>query len=449
MRKQPEVTPPEVITLRQLDTIEQIRKYKLITPLYGGGVIPGEVDPLTPIRGSEIRGHLRFWWRATHGGQFGDDLKAMREKEGEIWGKAHQGEEDGEKENKREKNEKESSTFKQTVQIEVAISSLGESKKPFNIGKSQKGNLVPRPEGVPEYAVFPLRPSNDDLRQKEQRQIEEEMKRVQHNIQFTLKITFSQAHEADIQAALWAWETFGGIGARTRRGFGALQLLEVGDKKNENLPPSNRRADVREWLNNNLQAFVVPGTWPKDVPHLEQALSFEVAHPGMDVFSSWNKLIIQYVSFRQCRTNGRTGRSNWPEAEAIRDKTGRRYYRKLQHPQKFPRAAFGLPIVFHFKDADKGDPKDTTLQGASKESERLASPLILRPLVCKGELAIGLAIILKGCRIPPLTLKEVEEPVQAQLSKRDLAQLSELNSLKLKGETDVLQAFLNDLGGNR
>ena len=38
-----------------------------ITPVFGGGVhIDGATkppDPLTPIRGSAVRGQLRFWWR--------------------------------------------------------------------------------------------------------------------------------------------------------------------------------------------------------------------------------------------------------------------------------------------------------------------------------------------------------------------------------------------------
>lgn len=37
---------------------------------------------------------------------------------------------------------------------------------------------------------------------------------------------------------------------------------------------------------------------------------------------------------------------------------------------KFPRAHFGLPIIFHFKD--RGDPPDTTLR--LKEADRRASP---------------------------------------------------------------------------
>ncbi len=445
MRKRPTIEPPENLTHRELDLIEQIREYRLITPLYGGGVTPGEADPVTVVRATEIRGHLRFWWRATRGGQFGNDPKAMKIKEDEIWGKAHTKEKKGNIEKEQEQNE--GDTCRQTVQIEVTLTHRGESKKSFYLQRNPKGNLVPKGNDIPDYAAFPLRPPQEDLRRKTQKQIEEEIKSVRHYVQFTLKITFSRTHSDDVQAALWAWETFGGIGARTRRGFGALRLLTVNSKKNDDLPSSNQRADVRRWVNEHLEKFVVAGTWPNDVPHLEQKLFFELAYPATNTFYPWRQLIAQYTNFRQSRTKGRTGRSNWPEAEAIRELTGKRQYQSLNHPQKFPRAAFGLPILFHFKD--EGDPKDTTLQGANKEHERLASPLILRPLACNGEQAIGLAVILKGSRIPPLILKEENEPVDARLNKADLARLPQLNNDKLKGETDVLRAFLHDLGGNR
>jgi CRISPR-associated protein Cmr1 len=435
--------PPATITSQKPDIIEQTREYKLITPLYGGGASPNEADPITIVRATEIRGHLRFWWRATRGGLADESLEKLKAMEDAIWGKAYTKEKQVEEQES--KQQKEGQSFKQAIQIEVVMrdSGRGEAKKPYSIEEDGNKRKL-RAAGVPDYAVFPLRPLNEDLRKKSRKQLEEEMKELRHGVYFTLKITFPKIHRDDINAALWAWETFGGIGARTRRGFGALQLLKVDGKENTNLPPSNHQNDVRRWLIDNLRQFVVPGTWPEHVPHLEQTMRFQITNPEANVFPSWNKLIGRYVSFRQSRTKGRTGRSNWPEAEAIRNITDRRYYEDLHHPQKFPRSAFGLPIIFHFKDEQKGDPEDTTLQGAEKDHERLASPLILRPLACKGGLAVGLAAILKGSHMPPLILKEVEKPVEAQLSKEDLTMLPNLN---FNNQTDVLQAFMDSLGG--
>lgn len=462
MRKLPESEPPtqlDMLTHEQLGLIVQTREYQVITPIFGGGVVPGEIDPLTQVRGSEIRGHLRFWWRATRGGNpaFEGDLKKMKLAEDAIWGKASSKEEESDLE--QGDGDTKSAPIR-SVQIDVTVNNRGEGRRPFIIQKSSNGKNVPRPAGVPGYVVFPLLPTNDDLRQKTKEQIEKEMKCVQRNVRFMLKITYHQEYHDDIQAALWAWENFGGIGARTRRGFGALRLLKINGEQIAQGPVSNQPEDIKAWLNKQAKLFVVVGVWPKGVPHLEQTLSCEFSQSGRDVLFCWDSLAKSYASFRQSRTEGNTGRSNWPEAEAIRMETGRRAqafdkrtgrmrnkYHPLGHPEKFPRAAFGLPIIFHFKD--NGDPPDTTLQGKEPGNERLASPLILRPLVFGNGITVGLAALLKGSVLPPLVLKEANKSVNAQLNESDLTKLDQLNREKLKNETDVLQAFLNSLGGKR
>src|SRR5260370_9973451 len=87
MRKQPTTPPPQVTPKRDETIITQVREYELITPLFGGGVTPNEADPVTPIRGTEIRGHLRFWWRACRGGnaEFNGALPKMKKAERELW----------------------------------------------------------------------------------------------------------------------------------------------------------------------------------------------------------------------------------------------------------------------------------------------------------------------------------------------------------------------------
>ena len=56
----------------------------LITPMFGGGVRPGEVDCDMPIRASALRGQLRFWWRLLNGaGRKPTDLFIA---ESALWG---------------------------------------------------------------------------------------------------------------------------------------------------------------------------------------------------------------------------------------------------------------------------------------------------------------------------------------------------------------------------
>src|SRR5947199_255505 len=77
-----------------------------------------------------------------------------------------------------------------------------------------------------------------------------------------------------------------------------------------------------------------------------------------------------------------SGRSDWPEPDAIRRLTTKNAkFRLPEHPveKKFPRAVFGLPIGFKFKDEDKQDPPETFLEGREKNGNaeaisRLASP---------------------------------------------------------------------------
>jgi CRISPR-associated protein Cmr1 len=57
---------------------------KVITPMFGGGCLAGAVDESMPVRGTEVRGNLQFWWRATCGAQY--SLEEMLQHHQEIWG---------------------------------------------------------------------------------------------------------------------------------------------------------------------------------------------------------------------------------------------------------------------------------------------------------------------------------------------------------------------------
>jgi len=427
-----------VIGSQMVPLVTQIRSYELITPLFGGGVEPGETDPVTVIRGPEIRGQLRFWWRACRGGRFNGDLAAMKEAEDELWGAAST----------------ERKPMPSQVEIMISIEQSGESKHPFEVvaglvdgRKDQPKPKVKANEIVaPAYAAFPLQPSEKEMRAGG---IGMQTKTVRTKVCFTLKITYPEKRREEVEAALWAWETFGGIGARTRRGFGASKLVSVDGKP---VTPS-RANEVEAKIRKGLQKHVVSGTWPASVPHLSLNPRMKVTGRRSDPIAAWEYLVKCLRDFRQSRYPGASprqpGRSQWPEPDEIRRLTDRRcdrHARSLSTVRKFPRAAFGLPIVFHFKDEKIGDPYDTILQG--RDYERLASPLILRPLAC-ADGAVGLAVVLEGTGVTvlpdSLILRKKEEvdiswPVEAAIEAQEAQELSPLN-----GIPDVLQAFLKKL----
>lgn len=423
---------------RKDDRVRQVRRYKLITPLFGGGVEPNQADPITIVRGTAVRGHLRFWWRATRGGQSNGSLKEMRHREEEIWGSAAAKDKPG--------------PSKVSIQVQCLVD--GRLDRPFEVVANKKGKLTIRPRkasSVPPYAAFPLQPKREEAR------IGMETDAVRVGIEFILEVCYPREIEQDIQAALWAWETFGGLGARTRRGFGALQLISIDDK----LIPALRPDEVEIELRNKLQQYVASRMWPENVPHLSHDLRMKVIVPSRSRSSSpiqaWRDLIKRLQDFRQKR-HKRMGLSLWPEANEIRHrlKQALKWPPQFNSPKlvhKFPRAVFGLPIVFHLPHDKTLPAKSFTIQGkpdpASKKTfERLSSALILKPLACSNGQAVGLAVVLDAPLVPPFGL-EIEglargkQDVEWRLAKNE-ASSTPIREI-LHGQTDVIQAFLNSI----
>ena len=105
--------------------------------------------------------------------------------------------------------------------------------------------------------------------------------------------------------------------------------------------------------------------------------------------TAWRQAVETYRDFRQkvgfARNHGsvgnRPGRSKWPEPDALRRVTGK--HAPGHDPVHlvdvgFPRSDLGLPMIFHFKDASAGDPKDTALEGPQDGMARFASPVITK-----------------------------------------------------------------------
>jgi CRISPR-associated protein Cmr1 len=206
----------------------------------------------------------------------------------------------------------------------------------------------------------------------------------------------------DIEAAIWAWTNFGGIGSRARRGCGALFCRETAPASVES---------IGDWYKGYLKAVGLDQQNLRAWPTLpEKILIGSTAGKPVD---EWAKVIEIMRSFRQGVGIGRNpgsskmpGRSRWPEPETIRKITGSRMpkYQRLSHipDDSFPRAELGLPIVFHFKDGQ--DPPESELCPVGKM--RMASPIILRPMAFgDGSKAVQLIIWLSTEPLNQVELK--------------------------------------------
>jgi len=410
--RDPGKAPPKIVKPIGTGEVVQVRAYRLLTPLFGGGVDPGMSDPVTVVRPTEVRGQLRFWWRACRAGAYGaHGLARMRADEALLWGAAS--------------TQKEPRPSK--VHVRVTNIDPGTARRPaFRAGEALT------------YGAFPLTDKPSAM--------------LRYGVTFELEIRYPARRSEEVEAALWAWETLGGIGARTRRGFGALALDRVVRREppsapaHGTAPASAERATA--WLQQALTEHVVAGDGPAGVPRLQQQMTMRFTEP-MNGEESWLGLLRQLKDFRQQRAHGARGpygESMWPEPNAVRRRAAPKAPRlgHARNVDKFPRAAFGLPIIFHFKDVPP-DPKDTTLKGGGSDpAERLASRLILRPVACDRGRAVGLALILDAPATPPgglaLHVGPRALPVDMSITPTELPDVPPLG-----GEPDVLLAFLNTL----
>jgi CRISPR-associated protein Cmr1 len=402
--------------------VETRIEIEVVTPVHGGGVGWDDdagkrhvrpVDPVTPVRGAGIRGQLRFWWRATTGCCLAS-IDAMRAREGDLWGAAS--------------TPGRLSLHVESASIKALPRRVFESIDPKGSGTFNP-QLVRGESRDIAYGAFALQPK------ARQRDKLEDGVLSTLNGSATLVLSYPKDCEAEVQRALDAWLLFGGIGGRTRRGFGAVVAKD-------------RRPSIEQLkLGARATLPLVPSLYGARV---------ELGSKAHDRASTAHEASIGVLrGFRQGENVGRNaranepnnkkpaGRSRWPEPEAIRTITGRssdRHRPRLVQVDKFPRAAFGMPILFHFQDEKDGEPHDTTLK--PRDFERMASPLLLRPHQdAQGWRALALVLAVPGAANVAVVLKgeNTAREVNPTLTPEETARVRPLADQRHR---DALSAFI-------
>lgn len=357
MRRKVETRAPQAIPQHSV-LQDETRTFRFITPVFGGGVRVKKDDPnklhdeVTPVRVPSIRGQLRFWWRAVNP-RGCRDVEALRKAEAEVFGCAAGGK---------------ASAGTLDVAVEKAPS------PPDKRAVLLDGDKFKHLDGMQAiaYGAFPLRDTNGQ----------------QHGRlhvfkgDWTVRFRYDPAIAEDVQAALWAWAHFGGLGGRTRRGFGAIEQTSPG------LP--DLAEGWKRWVR-------PPDDLPVGWPHLTSARSSVIAEARScnSGDAAQDTLLRLLRDLRQgslgrksqsSRDSRRPGRSYWPEADVIRKEArivGGPHGTPITDVSKLPRAMFGMPIITHFKE-ERGDPQeppDSTMLPSVHGTTRTrwASPLVLRP----------------------------------------------------------------------
>lgn len=370
----PPALDPSSLSLDQLSPGLEWYPYgcELITPMFGGGVVAGVVDMSMPIRASAIRGQLRSWWRmlAKQVWKLGD-WRTIREQEIALWGGLGNPPTAG--------------------NVWLRVSTVENSA---SVGLM--ADIVKKEgEGV-KYVAFSTKATGRGPEATPEKELALPGLRWRLELAFTVDPNKADPEvcKAQVTDALRWWACFGGVGARTRRGMGAVH---------------------------------VKGLRPVSAEEAQAAgckLVFANQMVSADALKTWEQSVVKLRNFRQAPGTARNsgsqtpGRSFWPEPDAIRRLTGsgsKGHDPVHKAGNQFPRAAFGMPIIFHFRGKLPGEPRDYSLQphvnGAL--AERMSSPLILRPYPHeKGW--IGAALLLPTDHLKLMRIKlpndEISEP---------------------------------------
>jgi CRISPR-associated protein Cmr1 len=313
---------------------------QLITPMFGGGYKAREVDTVQLIRPAAIRGHLRFWWRATAGARY-SSVADLHKAETELWGAA------ATKDN----------PAVGKVAIQVQILSAGEETPYSQIAPPSK----PKDGPLHGYFLFPFR------EQREQNiPAAVGRRQVSFQLRLTLDASLSEAQRAEVRTALKAWIAFGGVGARTRRGCGALTV--VGANANQWLLPTRGLA---EWLG-------MPPNAASKCDWTTLAGARGIVVPTASPEKAWSELGQFWARFRKghfAQAYSPMSGGKWRDYRQVLCQL-----RSQGNTLRLAKPFLGLPIVY--QKFGKQTPFTGTLEPA--ESGRMASPVILKPIALQG-----------------------------------------------------------------
>jgi CRISPR-associated protein Cmr1 len=398
---------------------------EVVTPILGGSVRPRTVDEIEVIRPATIRGHLRFWWRALFGQNYqtADDLFQA---ESALWGRAASDE-----------------GGRSAVEIEVALLQRS-GKDESNVELGDTG----------AYALWPARETRERGVVKDPA-----APRWQPGLRFRLLCAVPTDYEREVRDAIRAWLLFGGYGSRTRRGVGSLAARS---DREQWLPARASRAEFARLFGRDLFAISAVA---REMPLLAGATLLAGA-PMANAVAAWTTALGWLQEFRQGTKGGQGDRarepdpqggkrasvSNWPEADKVRHLTGKTSAHKPCHnaTPAWPRAGFGLPIIGRFQkigrhggQLDEPDGFELRWRAGGVEHDRLASPLILKPLALANGQFVPIALWLTRALPEDATvfvrgLRGSEAPFDRLVAPGDKAHFK-----PLVGKTTLREAFLD------
>lgn len=330
--------------------IELEAKFRVVTPLFMSGSDKSEAE----LRVPSIKGVLRFWWRALALGRLGSVTK-VGEDESRIFGSAR------------------SDVGQAKVHLRLKLpENVGQYKDP--ILKYENGEPVGPGARYLGYGIVEAVPSRK--RNTRESQILRSCLKYPFEGKLNLLVRNGTSNDdvRSVASALIAMGLFGGLGSRSRKGYGSLNLVELklGDEVLFRMPRDveDLRLKIGSFFEDHgITAYsgfppLPPYTAYSDLTRIDIV---EMGSDPLRLLNSVGEAMQLYRSWgRNGKVNDQNSERNFKDdhdlaADAIKTRVS-------THPR---RVVFGLPHNYYFSSyQERVDVKPARL-------ERRASPLFI------------------------------------------------------------------------
>lgn len=288
--------------------------YRIVTPMFIGGA---DKTQKAELRAPSIKGVLRFWYRAI--------ASDYRDHEMRVFGGTDEG--------------------------------VGQAKFLLRLEKQ-----VVTSESTALQSSLKTLAYGTDTRS-----------RIKNKETFGLKLIFKPQTDPEdilrVKQALWAFTMFGGLGARSRKGFGSLVVTSsMGMEELPTLNPdiSNLQRTLHQFISNHVR--INTSALPEYTCWSEQARCIIT---GKNKHSAIDTLEWLGTKIHDLRSTQGENHFSWADDDCKKMKD----FSKGINPVTPPlRAAFGLPHNYFFRD-EKPQKVDVNLMAENNKKGRRASPL--------------------------------------------------------------------------
>ena len=327
--------------------IKMEARFRIVTPLFMSGFERSQAE----LREASIKGVLRFWWRALALGRL-KSVEEVKKRENQIFGS--------------------SETGQSNIQLML---SLPERIETIEMGRileyDNNGGVAGPGARYLGYGVI------EAFGSAKKRTKAGEVIRpcIKAPVDGVLRILFKRGtSEEDIkmvEVALIAMGLLGGIGSRSRKGYGSFNLLEL-RRNDETL--FSAPLDIQELKAKIMNLFkeyeIIAYNGRPEYTSYSTETRIDIIETGKDplrLLNSVGEAMQMYRSWgKDNRVNGKDAEKNFKDDHDLaRQAIGQRVYR---HPR---RVVFGLPHNYFFSsDREKVDV-------SPERQERRASPLFI------------------------------------------------------------------------